>query len=581
MLREPDPAQLMIRKYPTTEAVRQAFATEIAARHESNPSALVAYAAQMRTQMRPDLAAELLARVDTDAQAHPSAAFEHALTLEALGRYQEAIMCNAAFLGVHPNNADAHVLALRLARRAGTTSLLDFGAVRRAINDVAALERYVHQVSWPLLPIAGMLQILAAAARRAPRKLPRLAGRAAIGLAKRILARALVPAAFAFLRLWTGKRHVYITALNRFTRLADLVDRLDPILRRIRARHPEGDTALFVFFFAGYPNRRLYAMYRRECTIVHVRAGIMGRLARLAVELCTLAGRFIEGTVDYRCVNDSFLVHPPAIALTPAETRELAARVEALGINPARRFICFGLRDMAYYQFYGDVMNIPLAQQGKRSDTNHRCPPIDAYARFAAFWAERDCQVVRMGLRVSQSMPSGLPKDVVDYAALGRDDDIDAFLLAKCWFLVAGDTGLFSGAAAFDRPTVVSDLFLIRNTIYSSNKRTRSIFIPKLIEDTRAHRLLTFREMIHFNHAFSFADECEESGFRIIHNTSEDIIEASLELVARLDGSWTEGGDDVDLQRAFHSLYPPSYVGYGSTALVSAHFLRKYSKLLN
>ena len=65
--------------------------------------------------------------------------------------------------------------------------------------------------------------------------------------------------------------------------------------------------------------------------------------------------------------------------------------------------------------------------------------------------------------------------------------------------------GLFSGAAAFDRPSVVSKLFLARKMIFFSNKNTPNIFVPKLVFDRQEDRYLSFREGVCFHHHFSIA----------------------------------------------------------------------------
>jgi len=396
------------------------------------------------------------------------------------------------------------------------------------------------------------------------------------------LAQAIAAASVSLVRLLTGKRHIYFSSMGKFTRLADLVDRVDPLLRRLTAKGESSSYKLFVFFFGGYPNRQLFAMYGRHCTFVPATNRVIRKLSCNFIAILKLAGRFTKTTTKYRKINQDFLRYPPVISFGETETARLKKQMERAGIDPGKPLICFGLRDMAYYEFYDDVMKIPLPQWRKRaSTTRHRCPPLDTYVRFALFWAQRGCQVVRMGLRVSEALPKNLHPLIIDYACENRSDELDAFLFAQCWFLTAGDTGLFSGAAAFDRPAVVSDLFLIRNTIYSSNKQVRNIFVPKLIRDVREGRYLSFRELIYFNSLFSYHDECEAAGFEIVHNSPDEVIDASLELVSRLEGSYESSQEDAELQQAFHSIYPPSRHGYQSTGLISAKFLKKYSYLLD
>lgn len=439
---------------------------------------------------------------------------------------------------------------------------------RRALEECAALRQAGHGDVVPA---------------ELERKLMALAGHPVESGGRAVIAVARIVAALAFglARLLGGRRTVRFTSMAKFTRLADLVDRLDPLLRRLRAEHGADGFTLIVFFFGGYPNSQLMAMYGRQCRFVHATGKTSGRLARLFIRLLTLAGRHTEITTDYRRNKDAFLQHPPAIAFRPEEARRGDEGLAAIGIDPARPIVVFGLRDMAYYRFYGDVMNIPLTKQGRRAETHHRCPPLATYVEAAKFWAARGHQVVRMGLRVSEALPPGLDPLIVDYANGPRSDELDAWLFAKCRFLIAGDTGLFSGACAFDRPSVLSDLFLIRNTMYSSNKQTPNLFVPKLIRDERSGRLLSFREQIYFSDRFSYAEDCEVTGYSIVHNTADDLVEATAELAARLDGTHVAEPGDEELQQAYRRIYPPAYIGYESTGRIAAGFLRKHASLLD
>lgn len=396
-----------------------------------------------------------------------------------------------------------------------------------------------------------------------------------------LVSRVFAACAILLARLVTGKKVIKFSSMDKFTRLADLVDRVDPLLRDVAAGGEADRTRVIIFFFGGYPNAKMMEMYRRHCVFIMCTNRVTRKLGNTFVAMLRAAGRHTEITTDYRKINQSFLRNPPVIAFDEADRPGLERQMRAAGIDPARPCVVFGLRDMAYYTFYGDVMKIPLTKQGRRAQTHHRCPSLASYLPFAQYWAERGFQVIRMGLRVSDVIPPGSHANIIDYAAGPRSDELDAWLFATCRFMVAGDTGLFSGAAAFDRPSVLSDLFLIQNTMYSSNKTTRNIFVPKLIRDVRENRLLSFREMIYFNHHFSFFEDCEADGFDIVHNEPEDILAATIELEERLEGKFVESSEDRELQAAYHALYPPRFRGYKSTGLVSAAFLRKHAKLLD
>ena len=136
-------------------------------------------------------------------------------------------------------------------------------------------------------------------------------------------------------------------------------------------------------------------------------------------------------------------------------------------------------------------------------------------------------------------------------------------------------------AAAFDWPTVLSDLFLLRNTMCSSNKASPSMLVPKLVFDRQEQRFLSFAEWICFNHLVSFAQDCEDARFELFHNTTQDIVEATAEFDDRLARRYTFQADDAELQERFRRIYAPYQVEFGFTGLISAGFLRRHADLLS
>lgn len=565
-----------------SDPVRPARRLYDLARRVSDPTQLMKVAIELRLLGRPDLSLDILDSLITKRGASKENLTEKIICLHALGYVTDAQEVIALSKKLGAADFDTLQLELRVALRLKGEALSQFrfGDLLTSVRNRDDLRTLLGLLPWRSLSLRDMgqlssigLRYLGAGALKIPIR----------WVGTRLFegcARVLVGACVGCCRIFTAQRNIYFCSLTKFTRLADLVDQMDPLLRRLHSNPDTANYKLFVFFFAGYPNQKLVVMYAKHCTFVRATNRLSRKLALYFIELLKVDGRLTEITTDYRKNNVDFLTKPPVIGFDAGEDKELRRQLQRTGIDPDRPFICFGLRDMAYYSFYGDVMKIPLTQQGKRSETYHRCPPLDTYIQFAKFWSQRGYQVVRMGLKVSQPLPKELSPLIIDYASGERSDELDAFLLARCWFLTAGDTGLFSGAAAFDRPALVSDLFLIRNTIYSSNKQVRSIFVPKLIRDGRDGQYLTFREQIYFNHFFSYHDECEAAGFEIVHNSPDDVIDASLELAERMAGTYNASREDAELQESFHRIYPPDHVGYRSTGMISTKFLKKYSHLL-
>lgn len=569
-------------EFSDADPVRKTRKLFLQGRREVDCEKILNVARDLRLLGRPDLGLELLSIAPVKTETSEKTTLEKIFCLKSAGYNLEALRLLSFLKQRQPISLSTILVDLELLLESGIQSVQKavlkelLGSVRTKSDFRLVFENLpLSLITWTCLP-----SLLAAAINWGPKISSLVLCSYVYTRLKIALAKVVTSLITGLLCLVTGRKEIIYSSMGKFTRLADLIDQVDSLLRKLKSEGRSGDVKVFIFFFGGYPNQRIFKMYKQYCTFVPTVARVPRKLALIIIKILKLAGRYTEITVDYRKISQYFLSEPPIIGFSSSESRRLHKDLNQLGIDPSKPFICMGLRDMAYYQFYGEVMNTPLIKQGKRSETAHRCPPLDTYLEFAKYWASRGYQVIRMGLRVSSPLATEGHPLIIDYASADRSDELDAFLLSRCWFLTAGDTGLFSGAAAFDRPSVVSDLFLIRNAIYSCNKMTRNIFIPKLIYDEGDQRFLSFREQIHFNHNFSYSSDCESSGFRIVHNAPDDIVDASLELVDRLSGNYRSSPEDDALQSLFHEAYLPNHVGYASTGIVSSKFLRKYSYLL-
>ncbi len=566
-----------------TGKVREALALDRKARSLSDSDELMQAARNLRVLNRPERSLIVLDGIRFTHNGSFGWHLERSCTLAALGCPEEAVQEVRAALDLQPE-APVNLQLIATFGEALGSAAVGKANVRKLLSDTVIDDDPVVILNKISLRAVGKIPIgkllLASGGESFRKKLRLLLHAMKLKATYRVLdLTALI--VLAFFRLSHPTRDVRVASLGKFTRLADIVDRLDPVLRRL-----ENETGarrkplLIAFYYGGYPNETLLRLYEEHCRLLPLTGPVSRRVGMAAYSIIQQVDRHTNLTTDYREINNDFLCYPPVLRLPENMVRDMERQLDLLGVDPDKPLIGFGLRDMAYYKFYGTIANAgPSA--GVREDTRHRCPPLESYIQAAEHWADRGYQVLRMGLRVSEALPDERNPLIFDYANKGRSDALDAYIFSRCRFLLAGDTGLFSGAAAFDRPCVVSDLFLVRNTIYSSNKKTRNIFVPKLVRDRECGRYLTFREWIYFNHHFSFAADCDRGRFELVHNEPEDLIDATTELMQRLDGTHEETRESVEMQQRFHEIYSPYQVGYRSTGLVSSRFLEKHSELLD
>ena len=71
-----------------------------------------------------------------------------------------------------------------------------------------------------------------------------------------------------------------------------------------------------------------------------------------------------------------------------------------------------------------------------------------------------------------------------------------------------------------------------------------------------------------------------KAGLKVVENTAEEILDLSIEMNERLDGTFKPTKEDEDLQNRFRSLLKPHHHCYGTPARIGTKFLRENKKLL-
>ena len=366
-----------------------------------------------------------------------------------------------------------------------------------------------------------------------------------------------------------------ILSVGKFPRLADIVDRLDPLLRE----NFRDETIYVVAPFNGYPNQKLKELYSNYFVFENCKSFLNRKMWNACLYFGIKANEIEVRGTDYRKLKQTMLTKKNIIKLDTKEEIQLNKELQSLKILDDRPFVALGLRDMAYYKKYAEIANVDY-NKTSRTNTYHRSPNIKNYFDLLKILNADGYNVIRMGLAVSNKLDIEFKNLIVDYATTNRADKFDIYLLAKCDFVIAGDTGLFSGSAAFNKPALITDLFLIRNTVYSINKEMPNIFIPKLVLDLKTNTLLNFKETIYFNHHFANADACFKNGYKLINNKPDEILNGYLEMKLRLRNQYIESKEVKVLRKKFNDIFMPYQPGYQSTGEISEYFITKYQNLL-
>jgi putative glycosyltransferase (TIGR04372 family) len=185
-----------------------------------------------------------------------------------------------------------------------------------------------------------------------------------------------------------------------------------------------------------------------------------------------------------------------------------------------------------------------------------------------------------MGAFVDEPLPeTGDPK-IIDYATHYRNDFMDVYLMAKCRFFLASNSGLCMVSLIFDVPVAVANHAGYTFPFY----RSSNLFIPRLIRCKNTGRIVTY-------------PEAEEAGFysrshgesRVIdyhtfahewqQHDSDDILNLCLDMMEKLNGN-IPLPEVKRLQALYAEKYISHHPDYLHAAKVGARFANKYRHLL-
>ena len=168
---------------------------------------------------------------------------------------------------------------------------------------------------------------------------------------------------------------------------------------------------------------------------------------------------------------------------------------------------------------------------------------INDYETVALELALRGYGVFRMGKFVEQPFQAKHPK-IFDYANSNfRADFLDIWLMANCWFAISTGLGLDSVADVFRRPIAfVNYLPILDLEAWGSY-----ITVPKRLTWSRNNEPLSLKAQL--EHTSVNAHYYNENGIDINDLAPRQILDAALEMEARLTGGWEETREDMDLQK--------------------------------
>ena len=154
---------------------------------------------------------------------------------------------------------------------------------------------------------------------------------------------------------------------------------------------------------------------------------------------------------------------------------------------------------------------------------------------------------------------------------------MDVFCTAKSRFAVVTNSGYQGFAEAFEIPMVLTNYV----SMTARARSNREIFIYKLLHSKEKNDYLSFKESLQppIGNAIS-APNYKSLRVEWIDNTEDEIHEAVVEMLNRLEGKTIYSKEDEALQKQFNSLHA-KYSNWGGLGRIGNAFIKKYEYLLD
>ena len=207
-------------------------------------------------------------------------------------------------------------------------------------------------------------------------------------------------------------------------------------------------------------------------------------------------------------------------------------------------YICLLSRDSAYLNYLDASIGKPM----DRSYHSYRNSEIETYKLAVNYLLDNDYWVFRMG-NITEKKLDISHKHFLDYSQSDKKSDLlDIYLFTHCTGVISCGSGIDALSQAYAIPAlIVNGLPLqLASTFFNT------IWVSKNLFWIHNNKELTLKEYI--ENDFLTTDEYINAGIRIVDLNQEEILEATKELVYRIENKVIENELDLAIQNKFLEL---------------------------
>ena len=352
-----------------------------------------------------------------------------------------------------------------------------------------------------------------------------------------------------------------------FHRLGHLALNTDLFLRRLQSG--EIPDKHFYIFISGKPcNQQLLKMFKIHLRIVE--NDFLFKMWQICMPLFQKTAFFQDLPMrsnEYPVYQDSHKV----LTFTPEEELRGQSYLRKLGIGEKDWFVSLFVRDNAY-------LSTMFPEKDWRYHDS-RNADIDSYTAACQYISQQGGYVIRLGSVVQKKIDLGDPK-IIDYSV--SEDQcafLDIYLSAKARFHLGTTSGMSDVAIIFDVPRIGTNFMPVGHIPWGKT----NVYIPKIIRQKETQKIIPYRFFLkdkrerEYLNSWKFA----EQNISPENNSSEDILDVTQEMMARLDGTFEFSDADRELLDKYFQLFEPGNWSYGIGTPIGLKFLKKYPEMFS
>ncbi len=291
---------------------------------------------------------------------------------------------------------------------------------------------------------------------------------------------------------------------------------------------------------------------------------------------------FIIKSINFWLPNNSnvieFIVHPTKnfflennniLKFSESENIKALQFLSSLGINKSSKWICIHNRDPSY-----------LNNEFKKdwSYHNYRDFTISSMEKTSNYFLSKDYHVIRIGKYAQDRMNINNSK-FIDYPFNKNKSDLaELYLMANSKIFIGSSSGPSMVPFVFRKPILLTNY--TEPILLNKLKHNNYLVILKLFFDTKINRILKISEIFErkLDNLYK-TNMFVDSNINLIENSSDEILNASIELEKSIFVDKKQNLFNDDLQRKFWNVidqYTDKNPYDLHNLFISPYFLKKY-----